>query len=205
MLLTFIGPSVISSWSGVSALDEWAQWVQSACGIEGYMHRPAHTHQLQVRWWELILPCSDPLESKTYNTPHPPTPKTPSIIALVLVLNARTMMQKRGYTLLMQIANTPEQKENSNHWVHVLMSVLHGFFLPSWNLHLSLLTMFSFYFWRSHLTYIAMIDWELPFVFFNMSSPAHITIPAVHRLTLFACVCSWRRASINAVTQKEAA
>lgn len=128
MLLTFIGPSVISSWSGVSALDEWAQWVQSACGIEGYMHRPAHTHQLQVRWWELILPCSDPLESKTYNTPHPPTPKTPSIIALVLVLNARTMMQKRGYTLLMQIANTPEQKENSNHWVHVLMSVLHGFF-----------------------------------------------------------------------------
>lgn len=65
--------------------------------------------------------------------------------------------------------------------------------------------MFFFYFRRSPLTYFAVIDWVLPFVFFNMSSPAHVTISAVHRLTLFACVCSWRRASINAVTQKEAA
>lgn len=172
------------------------------------MHRPAHTHQLQVRWWELILPSSDPLESKTYNSFFSP-PHTPSIIVLVLALHARTMMQKRGDTLLMQIATTQEQNEHSNHWVQVLMSVLHVFFcqnfLLSWNVHLSLLTMFFFYFRRSPLTYFVMIDWVLPFVFFNMSSPAHVTIPAVHRLTLFACVCSWRRASINAVTQKEAA
>lgn len=112
------------------------------------------------------------------------------------------MMQKRGDTLLMQIAYTQEQDDHSNQSLNKCPLWL---FLPFWNSHLSLLTMFSFYFRRSPLTYFPMIDWVLPFVFFNMSSPVHVTIPAVHRLTLFACVCSWRRASINAVTQKEAA
>lgn len=81
-----------------------------------------------------------------------------------------------------------------------------GLYLSSSSVLLSILTLFSFYFWRSSQIWVffAMIDWVLAFVFFNMSSPAHFTIPAVHSLTLFACVCSRRWASVNTVTQKEA-
>lgn len=81
-----------------------------------------------------------------------------------------------------------------------------GLYLAYSCVHLSILTLFTFYFWRSSRIFVfAMIDWVLAFVFFNMSSPAHFTIPAVHSLTLFACVCSRRWASFNTVTQKEAA
>lgn len=81
-----------------------------------------------------------------------------------------------------------------------------GLYLLSLSVLLSILTLLSFYFWRSSQIWVffAMIDWVLAFVFFSMSSPAHFTIPAVHSLTLFACVCSRRWASVNTVTQKEA-
>lgn len=81
-----------------------------------------------------------------------------------------------------------------------------GLYLAYSRVLLSILTLFTFYFRRSSRIFVfAVIDWVLAFVFFNMSSPAHFTIPAVHSLTLFACVCSRRWASVNTVTQKEAA
>lgn len=214
--MTFTGPSVTSFWRGVSV---GGGWVQGACSalrvlvVRGTDSQRSH-HSRLSEWWGLILPCSHPLKNTHQITLlflfffpplcHCSSSCPPNNDREVKEGLMRTEINPHTHTHVAQ-TNSLKRKIHGKQGVK-LNGCPSGLYLPSLSVLLSILTLFSFYFWRSSQIWVffAMIDWVLAFVFFNMSSPAHFTIPAVHSLTLFACVCSRRWASVNTVTQKEA-